>query len=103
MATSTLRSLAPSSATVWQFDAAAATWDTEHGPASVRAAEFRARIGYLRALCRSFGRPRVLDLGCATGQTLLHLDDLVACGLGIDIAPAMIAKARRNAGTASLR
>lgn len=88
---------------VSQFDAAAPTWDAEHGPASARAAEFIARLRYLRGLCSALGRPRVLDLGCGTGQTLLHLDDVIADGLGIDIAPAMIAKARRNGDTALVR
>jgi ArsR family transcriptional regulator len=79
------------------------TWDAEHGPSSARAAEFAERIRYLRELCRDLGRPRVLDLGCATGQTLLHLADVIVTGIGVDAAPAMIAEARRNVGTAPVR
>ena len=80
-----------------QFDLIADGWDAEQGPVSARASEFAARIGYLRAICRHFHRPRVLDLGCGTGQILLHLADVIARGVGIDISPAMIARARRNA------
>jgi hypothetical protein len=46
-----------------QFDAIAERRDAEHGPASVRAFEFAARIRYLRALCRDLNRPYLLDLG----------------------------------------
>jgi SAM-dependent methyltransferase len=80
-----------------QFDLIADGWDAEQGPVSARASEFAARIEYLRAICRDFHRPRVLDLGCGTGQILLHLADVIARGVGIDISPAMIARARRNA------
>lgn len=86
-----------------QFDSFAETWDAEHGPASLRAFEFAARIRYLRALCHDLDRPRVLDLGCATGQTLLHLADVIDAGLGVDISPAMISQAHQNTGAAPLR
>jgi SAM-dependent methyltransferase len=86
-----------------QFDAAAPTWDARHGPASPRASEFSHRIRYLRALCREMRRPRVLDLGCGTGQTLFHLADLINGGVGVDSSRAMISQARRNAGIRPLR
>lgn len=86
-----------------QFDALAATWDAEHGPASVRAPEFAARVRCLRAHCRELGRPRVLDLGCATGWTLLALSDLISAGTGVDVAPAMIEQGRRNSRTLPVR
>jgi SAM-dependent methyltransferase len=57
----------------------------------------------LRALCRSLGGPRALDLGCATGQTLLHLCGVIVAGVGVDIAPLMIDRARQNAGTEPVR
>src|SRR3546814_1604978 len=79
------------------FDAAAADWDEAHGPRSARAYEFSARIHQIRSLCRRFDRPRVLELGCGTGQILIHLADLVSAGVGVDISPAMIARARENA------
>ncbi len=79
-----------------QFDAAAASWDAKHGPASARAAEFAARIRYLRKACRALGRPRALDLGCATGQVLVHLLPLIESGIGVDISGAMIERARRS-------
>ena len=85
-----------------QFDAIAATWDAKHGPASARAAEFSTRIRYLRAVCRDLDRPRVLDLGCGTGQTLLHLANVVRSGVGVDISPAMISRAGRSAGASHL-
>jgi SAM-dependent methyltransferase len=77
-----------------EFDAFAASWDAEHGPRSVRAAEFAARANLLRAICREIGLPRVLDIGCATGRLLLHLEDAIVAGLGIDSSPAMIARAQ---------
>jgi SAM-dependent methyltransferase len=86
-----------------RFDSVAEIWDAQQGPASARAPEFAARIGYLRTLCRDLHRPRVLDLGCGTGQTLLHIADGIALGIGIDVSPAMIARARRNAARTSLR
>jgi SAM-dependent methyltransferase len=86
-----------------QFDAIAQSWDAEHGPASVRAREFDARIRYLRARCRDLGRPRVLDLGCGTGQTLLYLIDLIAAGTGVDISRGMIACAQRRAAATPLQ
>jgi hypothetical protein len=32
-------------------------WDAEHGPGSPRAADFSARIRYLRTICHRLGRP----------------------------------------------
>src|SRR5947209_18838353 len=86
-----------------QFDATAASWDAEHGPDSARAAEFAARIRYLRKLCRRLGRPRVLDLGCATGQVLVQLSPVIDDGFGVDISGAMIERARRIAQSGKLR
>jgi SAM-dependent methyltransferase len=85
------------------FDALAASWDLEHGPKSPRKPEFEARMALLRGVCRGLHRPHVLDLGCGTGQTLLHLSDVIASGTGVDIAPRMIAQARENAGAAHIR
>jgi SAM-dependent methyltransferase len=90
------------SAVVWlslsvqQFDALSARWDAEHGPASVRTLEFSARIEYLRARCREMGKPRALDLGCGTGQTLLHLRSDIGAGLGVDISPGMVSCAQKS-------
>lgn len=91
------------SAVARQFDVVADTWDAQHGPASVRAREFAARIRYLRARCRDLGRPRVLDLGCGTGQTLIYVVNHIATGIGVDISPGMIACARRNAARTPLQ
>lgn len=79
------------------FDLLASDWDAGHGPSSWRGRAFQTRIGYLRSTCRHLGRPRVVDLGCATGHHLLALSDAIAEGVGIDVAPGMIARARQNA------
>ena len=76
-----------------QFDTVAERWDAEHGPGSARGPELAARIQFLRQRCCDLGRPRVLDLGCATGQMLFRLYDLVETGVGVDISPAMIGRA----------
>ncbi len=80
------------------FDLQAERWEAEHGPASARAAGFHACVDYLAALCREFGRPRVLDVGCAAGQHLLHLAPVIRAGVGLDLAPRMIERARAAAG-----
>lgn len=80
-----------------QFDLVAASWDAKHGPASPRAREFAARVRYLRDVCRALGHPRVLDLGCGTGQVLLQLLPVIESGVGVDISAAMIERARRDA------
>jgi SAM-dependent methyltransferase len=80
-----------------RFDAAAASWDAEHGPASARGCEFLARIHYLSEVCRALGRPRVLDLGCGTGQMLARLSASIRYGLGVDASRSMIERARRTA------
>jgi SAM-dependent methyltransferase len=85
------------------FDSVAERWDTEHGPASSRATEFAARIRYLRRLCQDLQWPSALDLGCGTGRTLLHLADVIGFGTGVDVSPAMISRARRNADCAHFR
>jgi SAM-dependent methyltransferase len=84
------------------FDRHAASWDEEHGPHSLRRLGFALRAALLRDLLRRLPRRHVLDIGCATGGYLLALGDLVERGVGIDISPAMIERARRNAGTAAL-
>lgn len=79
------------------FDREAEPWDGAHGPDSVRAAEFAARADYLRVLCTELGRPAVVDFGCGTGRQLIDLAPAVARGIGLDLSPNMIARARRNA------
>src|SRR5262245_1417008 len=78
------------------FDVAAASWDAEHGPNSARAVEFASRIRYLRKVCRRLGRPRVLDLGCGTGQVLLQLTPVIDSGVWVDFSIAMIECTRRG-------
>ena len=76
------------------FDRLAPSWEAEHGPGSSRAACFDAVVGWLTALCRSLNAPRVLDLGCATGAHLRRLAPVVRAGVGIDLSPEMIQRAR---------
>lgn len=80
-----------------RFDALAPSWDRKHGPVGVRRLALAARSAYLRRICDDLARPRVLDIGCGTGQQLLALADRVSEGVGIDVSPAMIARARLNA------
>ena len=80
-----------------EFDALAPGWDAAHGPDSDRAGEFAARLDHLRRICRELGRPTLLDVGCGTGQTLCALADLIESGVGLDLAPEMVALAQANA------
>lgn len=43
--------------------------------------------------------PRVLDLGCGTGHQLIDLAGYIAGGVGLDLSPEMISRARENAAT----
>lgn len=79
------------------FDRLAPAWDRGHGPGSPRGLGFALRAALLRDLVGRLPGRRVLDVGCGTGQYLLALADLVEEGVGVDISPAMIERARRNA------
>ncbi len=79
------------------FNHLADQWDDLCGPDSVLADEFRAHVAFLRGICERLGRPRVLDIGCGTGQHLIYLTPWIAEGVGIDFAPRMIERARDNA------
>jgi ubiquinone/menaquinone biosynthesis C-methylase UbiE len=43
-----------------------------------------------------------LDIGCGTGQQLFALADCLETGIGIDISPVMIERARIKAGERGL-
>lgn len=58
---------------------------------------------YLRDFCASYGRTRLLDVGCGTGQQLLALADHLKEGVGIDISPAMVERARLNTSQRGLQ
>lgn len=68
----------------------------------------QAAYDYTLERVRSYLRPdqRVLELGCGTGTTALHLRDAVSCYTATDLAPSMIAIARQKkeqAGASNLR
>jgi len=79
------------------FDRLAPAWDRGHGPWSPRGIGFTLRTALLRDLVECLPRRHVLDVGCGTGQYLIALAGSVDEGVGIDIAPAMVEHARRNA------
>lgn len=81
------------------FDREAAGWEDAHGPKSVRAGEFAARAGYLRALCDALGKPRVVDLGCGTGNQLIDLASHIVDGVGLDLSSEMVSRAQANAAS----
>jgi trans-aconitate 2-methyltransferase len=64
------------------------------------AAERRAPFDDLLALVRPVPGGRVVDLGCGSGELTRALHDKVgaASTLGLDAAPAMLAKAKAHAG-----
>lgn len=76
------------------FDELADDWDAMHGPGSPDGRGFDTRLRYLRSICLGRVRPRVLDVGCASGLYLFGLLDLVSEGVGIDASPRMIDRAR---------
>jgi SAM-dependent methyltransferase len=76
------------------FDELADAWDATHGPGSRNGRGFDARLRYLRSICHGRVRPRILDVGCASGLYLFGLLDLVSKGVGIDASPRMIDRAR---------
>ncbi|WP_198023849.1 bifunctional 2-polyprenyl-6-hydroxyphenol methylase/3-demethylubiquinol 3-O-methyltransferase UbiG [Chelativorans sp. J32] len=88
--------------TAAMFDHLAERWDCEHGPASARAAAFEAHIDYLKTHCARVDQPRVLDIGCATGQHLVRLHPWIGEGIGIDLSPRMIERAAANARACGL-
>lgn len=79
------------------FDRLAPAWDRGHGPWSPRGLGFALRAALLRDLVERLPRRHVLDVGCGTGQYLVALGGSVDQGVGVDIAPAMVERARHNA------
>jgi len=84
------------------FDRLAPAWDRGHGPWSPRCIGFAVRAALLRDLVECLPRRHVLDVGCGTGQYMVALGGSVEEGVGIDIAPAMVERARRNAAGSRL-
>jgi malonyl-CoA O-methyltransferase len=73
------------------YDAAAAGYDQRHGDAR---SEQRGRIIDAPQHRAAQGARRVLELGCGTGRLLARIHAPVR--VGVDIAPAMLAQARRR-------
>ena len=74
------------------------TWDIDSFFAAGRA-EIGSVLDYMRhadALPR--GRARFLDFGCGVGRNTRALMPHFAAGIGVDISPSMVAKARSHAG-----
>lgn len=62
----------------------------------------RRHVRYVLDACRklvnpSFAPQRALDFGCGVGRVVLPLAEVVPSVVGLDVAPAMLAEARRNA------
>jgi SAM-dependent methyltransferase len=77
------------------FDTVAPVYDTEFGRNPIglyfrHVVQERLRLLFPRGA-------RVLDLGCGTGEDALHLASLGVEVHGIDVSPAMIARARQKA------
>ncbi len=79
------------------FDRLAREYDSFIAPGTPLAKDFQAQIDLLLRLCAKYGRPRVLDIGCGTGQHLLCLSPAIRAGVGADISSAMVARAQANA------
>ncbi len=52
----------------------------------------------VRGICRSYGRARVLDIGCGDGRLLAALAPDIASGWGIDISTERLREARQATG-----
>jgi len=65
-------------------------------------AEVAGRLAAAKRHFGAFGRRRALDFGCGVGRLSLPLARRFDEVLGLDIAPAMLAEARRNAAQAGL-
>lgn len=73
------------------YDAAAADYDQRHGDAR---SEQRGRIIDAPQHRVAQGARRVLELGCGTGRLLARIHAPVR--IGVDISPAMLARARQR-------
>jgi SAM-dependent methyltransferase len=76
------------------FDREAQSWHRRHGSGPLVRLVRRWRTRRLLRACRLDRGARVLDVGCGTGEQLLELLPRIAEATGIDISPAMIARAR---------
>lgn len=77
-------------------------WDREEFFASGRA-HVQQLLQTLRDARATFTPGRCLDFGCGVGRLTLPLAELFEQTIGVDVAEAMIAEARRNAASAALR
>ena len=68
----------------------------------------RQHVDYVLAICRAhldpdFAPERVLDFGCGVGRVLLPLAARVTSVVGVDVAPSMLAEAKRNCELKGIR
>jgi 2-polyprenyl-6-hydroxyphenyl methylase/3-demethylubiquinone-9 3-methyltransferase len=75
------------------FDACAPGYADQHGDPDRR---LRYRLELLRTAARLRADDVVLEVGCGTAMHLLALAPEYGRGLGVDLAPAMVAAARRR-------
>jgi SAM-dependent methyltransferase len=81
------------------FDAFASSNTEKHGPASTL---LQYRVSVLKRFGRWSAHDTVVDLGCGNGHHLAVMADDIAHGIGVDLAPQMIASARRLAVSPNL-
>ena len=87
-----------------RFNADHDYWQKIYNAADEDGYVFRMRVGLATDLCRRHmpAPGRALDLGCGCGQGTRELARLGHDALGVDIAPAMIDRARQDASRAGL-
>lgn len=68
----------------------------------------RAHVQHVLHVCRKqagpeFAPKRALDFGCGVGRVALPLAEAVGAVTGVDVSPAMLSEARRNADTLGIK
>ena len=76
--------------TVDEWDALAASWDTDAGPRAYAAAAFASLVELLDDAGPPLDGARVLDFGCGTGLMAEHLVDAGATVVAVDTSMGML-------------